>query len=379
MNDISLNNAPRFRLGSALLLIAWIAVFLVMGDVAVNLLFEYPKDNRVEPNTLQRYFDYGRSTEAKLRRTIGDNEGDEASIVAEGWIGPLSRTATVQAEAINIAVYGSSFADRMGRAARDLAPEKVIRIIGAPAAPLSWSYAAFVEDTKILKPEAAVLTILSQGLGTLSAMTGATANFDIPYPYTQPHYIIPGDNKKPGVKPIEPIIKSLPEMRAALFEREALLKEYIAQLRQYDPYYHELLFKSGWSDHSALLRLARRGFWGWHRRRVEAGLYSAEGFNPEHPVSKLAMALVGSFVRDARKQDILPVIYLVNNYGMDAHLYNLLSDTIDELDVSYISSHTEISPSDPRAYLSDSHFRPDLDKLMAQQVLNEVKKSLDGG
>jgi len=86
----------------------------------------------------------------------------------------------------------------------------------------------------------------------------------------------------------------------------------------------------------------------------------------------MSRVLVRRFVADTRARGIFPVIYLVNNYGMQAHLYDLLASTLDDLGVAYVSSHTEISANDPRAYLPDSHFRPDLDKLMAQRVLQQI-------
>jgi len=374
MNNESTKQSKRFRAGNAFKLAAWTFGFLVLGDVAVNILFSYPQDNHVEPSTLQRYFDYGRSTEAKLRRMIPPKAETEAYLATVGWLHEPEPSYTNVPESLDITVYGSSFALRLSEAMEDAAPDMNIRIIGAPSAPVSWTYATFLEDTRINNPDVAVLTILSRGLGKLAAMTGATANFDLPYPYTQPHFLESETQTTVKPKAIYPVILSLADMRSALYQREPLWREYVAQLRQYDPYFHDWLFTASWMDYSALLRLARRGFWIWHRRKVEQGLYSSAGFNPKHPVSQTTITLMRAFVTDARKQGILPVVYLVNNYGTGQHLYDLLADTLDELDAAYVSSHVDISPTDPRAFLPDSHFRPDLDLLMAGRVLDKIQK-----
>ena len=54
-------------------------------DVVVDFAFALRQIYGVQ-SSLQRYFDYGRSIEGKLRRQVGSTPDQDAAIVKAGWL-----------------------------------------------------------------------------------------------------------------------------------------------------------------------------------------------------------------------------------------------------------------------------------------------------
>ncbi len=78
---------PRNDLREALIVAAWMVLFLAAADVAVNRLFRLPRDPRTEPKSqLAAYFNYGWSIESKLRRLIGPTDETSAPLMTAGWV-----------------------------------------------------------------------------------------------------------------------------------------------------------------------------------------------------------------------------------------------------------------------------------------------------
>src|SRR5580693_3593717 len=68
----------------------WTAFWLVAFDVLINFAFAYPPDPKItNPSRFQSYFDYGRSTEAKLARMTRSDSSQTAPITLSGWYHPL--------------------------------------------------------------------------------------------------------------------------------------------------------------------------------------------------------------------------------------------------------------------------------------------------
>src|SRR4051794_26217791 len=71
-------------------LCAWILVGLAAIDVGINFVFAFPKDPKtVNPSAMALYFEYGRSTEAKLARMTRAQSAEAAPIAAAGWYDPM--------------------------------------------------------------------------------------------------------------------------------------------------------------------------------------------------------------------------------------------------------------------------------------------------
>ena len=76
--------------------IIWFCIFIVIIDISINLVFRYPENNEVkQPSAFQLYFEYGRSSEGKLKRQIKKDGSVSGDIVNVGWIkndGTVSNT-----------------------------------------------------------------------------------------------------------------------------------------------------------------------------------------------------------------------------------------------------------------------------------------------
>ena len=63
--------------------------FIILFEIIVNVLFPYPTDPlNTNPGTLPLYFDYGRSTEGKVRRQLGTSKENSAPLAQAGWLDP---------------------------------------------------------------------------------------------------------------------------------------------------------------------------------------------------------------------------------------------------------------------------------------------------
>ena len=62
-------------------IVGWTALWLVFIDLAVGLYSRYP-DSAVDANvdSVQRYFNYGRSVEDKVRWMVGPTDGQSAPL-----------------------------------------------------------------------------------------------------------------------------------------------------------------------------------------------------------------------------------------------------------------------------------------------------------
>ena len=78
-------------------------------------------------------------------------------------------------------------------------------------------------------------------------------------------------------------------------------------------------------------------------------------------------------LRDRRAaMAMIPVIFLVNNFGYSDYLFKALSPVLLEDHIPYLSSHTIVSPDDPRGYLPDSHFTDEVDDKLARALVKVI-------
>ena len=81
-------------------------------DAAVGFAFRPPSDPRRAPSSLQRYFDYGRSIEGKLRREVGSTPEQDAAIVKAGWLNDCDIATSTPPGKLAFDIYGMSFSTR---------------------------------------------------------------------------------------------------------------------------------------------------------------------------------------------------------------------------------------------------------------------------
>jgi hypothetical protein len=99
------------------------------------------------------------------------------------------------------------------------------------------------------------------------------------------------------------------------------------------------------------------------------------GFHPDSEQIEVARAIIHEFALRARADGMIPIIYLVNNYGYSNYLFQALSPTLDADKIPFVSSHQIISANDPRGYLPDSHFTSAVDEQLARALIKVIENA----
>lgn len=355
-------------------IILWLIFYLILIDTIVNMLFHYPKDPRdVHPSFLQSYFDYGRSVEGKLHWMTRPSIEMSAPRVAGGWLKSdkylsLPNKATGDGE-ILVALYGMSHTQCLWEAIRTLDTRFVIRGFMAAGAPPNWSYAAYEFDRGRHKADVAILGILTDTVPQITSTTGMTAFFDSSFPYTFPRYFAKNGNlvaKDPPFYHAKGYIEH--------FYDKAKWNSYRSWLAQNDKYYDPILFGGSFLDNSALFRLLRRTYSEWKKDKLFKDVYTKEGFREGSEEVLELRAIVAAFAESARKDGIIPILYLVNSKGTGDRLFKIMKPVLDARNIPYLSTHVVCPPDDPRVYLvENSHFIPSKDTELA----TEMKRIID--
>lgn len=350
------------RRGLAVLL--WTLVGLAAIDILVNFLFAYPDDPKASSATsAQLYFDYGRSIEGKLARITRADRDETAPITLAGWYEPLVAQQDRRDDRQTVSFYGMShamlLADAMARTSALHSPRKV----GAPGATANWAFGAFLRDEERGRSKAAVLAIMSMTVPMITTMSAMTWNDAFPMPYTSDRFII----SKDGFQVARPPFESFEDYVAHFEDSEKWISAR-SRIKAFDPMYDDLLVRRNVFDHSAIARLWRRAYAQRRDRLARERSIGRFGFENGSEEIALAREIVKRFAQVCRREGIIPVIYIVNNFGYSDHLYRALEPTLAGNDIPYVSSHDLVSPSDPRGYLPDTHFSRANDDRLAQAV-----------
>ncbi len=354
-------------------MIAWTLFYLAVIDIGVNALFRYPADPRnTHPGALRSYFEYGRSVEGKLERMTRETNDQSAPIISFGWLmaepdrseecRPRESGKTV------VAVYGMSHAQMLGEAILKVSSAYVVRNITAPGAVPAWTFAASEQDMDSCKPDVAIFGVMTDSVPLISATSGATAYFDMSYPYTFPRYTL-NEGKLHAVYP--PFL-SVGSYRDYFYNR-AKWAEYRTWLKKHDPFYDPLLFKMTHFDDSSIVRIVRRAYFEFRRKERVDKVYGKEGFNEKSDQVTVLRAMIKEFARYAEERGIMPIIYVVNNQGRSDHLYKVLKPVLDDNKIPFFSTHIVCPPDDPRLFLANSHFTPEKDLEIAGEVIKIIQ------
>jgi hypothetical protein len=358
-----------------LLTLGWTILFLGLIDVAINIVFAYPSDPRKRPTEMQRYFEYGRSTEGKIAAMLRPTDDATAPISLLGWLEParLDRLPAKREPGsdLMVAVYGMSFAHDLATWIKKIDPRITIRSVMGPGATPNHSYAAYEMDRGRHEGRVAILAAMAANIPMITTMAAMTWNEDAAYPYTYPRYFVEDGR----ITAVWPKIRTLDEMRAAMRD-PSLWDEHCEQLRQHDPFYDAFIVRKSVLDCSALFRLARRG-WGQGRNAERiARIYSKAGFDPECEEVCVLRALVATFARSCRQDGVLPIVFLVHNQGYSDHLFAALRPTLEENSIPYVSSDQFIPSSDPRNFAEAGHYTPRGNEMLARETLRIINEHL---
>jgi hypothetical protein len=356
----------------------WGFFYLAMIDIAVNIIFPYPKDPRdIAPSTLQQYFEFGRSVEGKYARMTRKTNDESAPIVSSGWLENqedhfITKDRDYSDKPI-VTVYGMSHAFYLADDMAKIDETLIIRAFCAPAAVPSWSLAAYSLDKKRQHSDAVILAVLTSGVPLILSTSGSTASFDLGYPYTYPRYFLRNDM----LEHISPPFISVEGYREYFFDSEKW-KEYLSWMKENDKFYNGLLFRKTIIDNSSVFRVLRRAYASAAKRKKVSAVYDdAKGFNENSDEVRILKAIVIEFAKTARRDRSLPIIYLVNNLNTSNHLFRLLESTLSSYRIPFLSSHLICPPNDPRNYQPDHHFIPSLNIKLATAMTKIIHNNLN--
>jgi len=350
---------------------AWVAIGLAVIDVFINLAFPYPSDPKnLNPSWLQAYFEYGRSSEAKLRRMTRKDPAQTAPITLAGWYEPIVAVQKPSPpETPVVTFYGMSHAGQLAYALDRVTKRFIARIVAAPGATANWAYGAYLRDHGGGKSRVAVLALMSVNVAMITAVSPMTWNIDFPMPYTADRFYVQGDD----LRVVHPPFSSF-EQYADAFDNPQKWAAARDELAKTDTLYDSFIMRANFLDHSSLFRLIRRAYGQRLVRDAHHAVLERGRFEADSEQIKLARVIVRKFADGARADGMIPIIYIVNNLGYSDTLYQALKPTLESNDIPYLSSHTVASPNDPRMYVPNSHFRDDIDDEMARALIKVIER-----
>ena len=353
----------------------WTLVFLAFADIAINALFAMPSDPTQEPRPLQRFFDYGRSIEGKLRLMIGPEDASSHPLLRAAWIDQTAGSAGEEGwdlarngQGLRIAVYGMSFVLNICREVASLDNTVVLRLLGGPNAPLSHSHALYMRDRGGRGADVVVLGVLASSVPALHSAAHMTWNFEAPSAYTYPRYWLAGGRLEQASSPVS----SLKDLRAALLD-PARWRAFRNDLRQQDAFFSPSLFDATVLDRSAIVRILRRSLAHRSKRAVIDRFHDEHGFRAKSGIVELAGALAVDFARAVNEDGSTPVILLINDLGYGDHLFRALAPALDAAGIAYVSTHEMAPVTDPANFVGDGHFTKITERVIAEQLLATIR------
>jgi hypothetical protein len=355
----------RLTWARAALVALWTLVGLALIDTGVNLAFPYPDDPKITSvGQLKAYFDNGRSTEGKLARMTRADPKATAPITLAGWYDPLTVGFKAgPADAPTISFYGMSHSVRLATAVARTSNSYRVRSIGAPGATANWAFGAFLRDRDRGNSKAAVLSVMSLTAPMVTTMTAFTWNSAFPIPYTSDRFELAGDQLRRDPLPYDSF-----EGYVRTFDDPQAWARARAEFKGHDAYYSDFIVRRSVLDRSATVRLIRRAYQLHLERAARTRVLDARGFHAGTEEIRLLNAIVREFAAQARRDRIVPVVYVINNYGYGTQMYDALKDTLVGCGIPYVNSATVVSPNDPRGYLSDTHFTGANDDKLAREL-----------
>lgn len=351
-----------------------VVVFLLAIDAGLGLwLGPPPRGPDVSGNQLHRYFEYGRSTEGKIRLMVGPTEALTHPLALTGWLEPPAdqpREVPAGAERL-VAVYGMSFSGHAAMAMHEQNPKLAVRTTGGPGATLAHSYAMYQRDRGEHDATVIVLGILASSFPSLSTVTHATWNFEAPSPHFYPRYSL----EHGTLSATPPPLASLDELRAALADEDRF-DRVLAELARTDVYYDPFVFRESALDGSVIVRSLRRA-WGQRVKRAAiARFHGSGGFTNELDAVEIARAIVRAFVAEVRGDGKLPVLLLIHDQGYADDLFRTLWPVIEETHVAFVSTHLIAPASDSSNFVRDGHFTHEKNLRIGQALGDVINREL---
>jgi hypothetical protein len=353
--------------------IAWTVAGSIFLDVSVGLAFRLPQDANAPASPMQRYFDYGRSIEGKLRRLVGPSPAVEASIVKAGWL-PQSCDvgSSIPSGKIGFDVYGMSFSNQIADQMEKLDSRVTATRFGGPAAPINHSFACFRRRIDSDRPRAPnqILGILASSIQRTVTIGGLSTSFEGPEPFSYPRYYLAGNDE---LREHNSFINSDDDLRDAL-ENTKRWRAYIDDLSRYDLFYSRYLFDANVFDQSVLMRMIRRS-WAQHLDGVRRKSLNLDAhFDRQSELAPLLRKLVITFSETAKAAGLHPVVLLIEDKGYGRMLSLALAPTLTDRNIDFVATSSIASPDDSANFVADGHFTLAVNETIARVTLKFIDK-----
>ena len=349
----------------------WALVSLAVLDIAVGAMARMPVDPRVQPSSLQRYFDYGRSIEGKLRAMVKPEDERSGPIVVAGWIdSSCRRTVPKVAGTLGISIFGNSFSGQLSDSLRKLDPNVSLEEYLGPGAPPSHSYSCFVKESSFGgdRHDIQIIGVTASSLPRMEQIWGVTTSFEYPQPFTFPRYRLGPDG---SLVAHEPSVRSPDDLRRILSD-QARWDDWLTELKANDYFYVHALTAEDPADRSLIGRMVRRGFGQYVDRNRMAKLRGQDGKFVAPDIVNVLPKLIDNFAQLARQSGKRPIVVLFEEYGYDGVLMPLLVPTLAHDRIEYVYSGDIVPGNDLRSYASDGHFSPESNARIATAVLKLI-------
>jgi hypothetical protein len=210
---------------------------------------------------------------------------------------------------------------------------------------------------------------MSTTLPMITTMSPMTWNSSFAMPYTSDRYRL-----RNGELVVTPPPYDSFSGYVSVFNDPARWAETKQTFAANDPFFDSLLFAESVLDNSSLVRLLRRARAQGRDREARGGTLNERGFVAESEAVRLANAIIVAFARQARREGVVPVIYIVNNLGFSDHLFRALEPALRDQRVAFLNSAAVIDPNDARAYLPDTHFTDEADRRLAGELERIIRE-----
>ncbi len=332
----------------------WLLIWLALIDLGLWVVTN--NFARGIPQSLERYLSYGHSQQSKLQDITGTKEGEATSVALAGWLDTKPHTKPAAANALCLSVYGMSFSEHLGellqeQGARPGETPIALRMASGPAAPPNWTYAAALQDRGHGECEDVVVwTILSSSIKGMDALSSQTWQFDQPFPFTYPKYVL---NEAGDLSQIDPKIQTVAEMQEALQSPESMTN-WTTQMAADDAYYHPALYGLRALDASTLFGFARRGFSrSWLEEQTKVRVANDAALRDSRILARLE-AMAKNFTAVVRAEGKLPVILLIQARNEPTDVGAMLCER--DANLPLFSTRVVVDPHNTSAYQPDGHF-----------------------
>lgn len=375
-SEMTTKPAAHARLRALIVVLIWTVLFVVLFDAAINLLFKMPVDPKVRPASLNNYFDYGRSIEGKLRRTLAQNDAAASPITLAGWLErDCHRTVAAEPGQRVISFFGMSFSSNVGIELQKIDPTFKSVLFAGPGAPPSHSYRCFLLQQAYAArggvdvSEIQVFGILASSVKGMLSMTGATTGFESPAPFTYPRYLLDASG---NLQEILPLVNSPEDWRLDLNSADKSAYRFRAQLLEQDRFYNPILFATGWTDHSVILRMLRRAYAQRSSRQIADTVMVQHSYIEQEAIGPVLKSLVFNFAQRVKATGKRPIILLLQDGNSGDALFKLLGPSLEEAGLEFVSTH-DIAPTTNSAnFVSDGHFSAAANHRITKKLLQLI-------